>query len=524
MLNGQSTTSVKAVGIRPNSSILSILSHLNYKAWFAVAEFVDNSIQSYFSNKEQLRALHGEDFKLKIRVWLDQRNDVIELTDNAAGIRAEDFPRAFRPAEIPTDRTGLSEFGMGMKTAACWFTHTWSVRTKALGESVDRLIRFNLHDIVEGGLESVPVIESAVSLDEHYTVVRLENLGKKFPVKRTQKKLRDHLASIYRVFLRSGEIELYFDEETLPLQYEEPAFLLAPPYALQNAWPVAWRKEISFEFAGNRRVTGFAALRKEGSTTHAGFALFRRNRLILGSDDEAYRPQDVFGNTNSYRYQRLYGELHVEGFEVSHTKDGFRWDDIEEEFLTRLRDHLRSEPLDLLKQADNYRARPSKNALQPVLQRAGLSLATDMLRVGGQALSIKGTAKGMALAELSFTPEESLVASESTFKFLVDDHVWNVNVRTSVDPSVTEWVHVRNVERKQIDNRSINDISIDVAMAHPFVQRYIGPKNENAEVFLRFAVALALSSEKSKRAGYPMTFALHWLNRLLRECLPVEGE
>ena len=35
----------------------------------------------------------------------------------------------------------VSEFGMGMKTAACWFTNTWNVRSKALGEPVERLIR-----------------------------------------------------------------------------------------------------------------------------------------------------------------------------------------------------------------------------------------------------------------------------------------------------------------------------------------------------------------------------------------------
>jgi hypothetical protein len=68
MLTGASTQHVTEVGIRPNSSILSILSHLNYKAWFAVAEFVDNSLQSYFGNRDELRALHGPSFKLRIKV------------------------------------------------------------------------------------------------------------------------------------------------------------------------------------------------------------------------------------------------------------------------------------------------------------------------------------------------------------------------------------------------------------------------------------------------------------------------
>ena len=98
MLNDDTPTQhVTEVGIRPNSSILTILSHLNYKAWFAVAEFVDNSLQSYFSNRDALRALHGPTVKLRIKVWLDQDNKLIEISDNAAGIRAEDYPRAFRP-------------------------------------------------------------------------------------------------------------------------------------------------------------------------------------------------------------------------------------------------------------------------------------------------------------------------------------------------------------------------------------------------------------------------------------------
>ena len=381
-----------------------------------------------------------------------------------------------------------------------------------------------LSDIVAAQLESLPVLETATPSEEHYTVLRLENLGKKFPVKRTQKKLRDHLASIYRVYLRSGEVELYFDEDKIPLQHSEPEVMVAPPYASPNALPVRWRKDINFELGGSRRVSGFAALRAEGSTTHAGFSLLRRNRLILGSDDETYRPQEIFGNSNSYRFQRLCGELHVEGFDVSHTKDGFVWDDFEEEFLQQLRDHLRAAPLDLLSQAENFRVRPSKTALQPVLKKAGQSLANDMARTGAQALSIAGSTQGVLSAAAAFVPVASLIASESKFSLLVDDQVWNVVVRTSVDPAVTELVRVAKTERKQIDHRSINDIEIDVSMAHPFVQQYIGPKNENAELFLRLAVAIALSAEKSSRAGYPVRLAMHWLNRILRECLSQEEE
>ena len=109
------------VNIRPGVSVLAILKYLNYRAWFALAEFVDNSIQSYLANKSSLEKIEGSDFILKIRIDINA-NGCLTIRDNAFGIPLADFPRAFRPAAIPPDRSGLSEFGMGMKSAACWFS------------------------------------------------------------------------------------------------------------------------------------------------------------------------------------------------------------------------------------------------------------------------------------------------------------------------------------------------------------------------------------------------------------------
>ena len=44
----------ETVNIKPTTGYLSILPAINYRAWFALAEFVDNSIQSYLDNKSKL--------------------------------------------------------------------------------------------------------------------------------------------------------------------------------------------------------------------------------------------------------------------------------------------------------------------------------------------------------------------------------------------------------------------------------------------------------------------------------------
>ena len=53
------------VSIRPQVTMLSVLKHIEYETWFALAEYVDNAIASYQKNEKVLKELHGEDFVLK---------------------------------------------------------------------------------------------------------------------------------------------------------------------------------------------------------------------------------------------------------------------------------------------------------------------------------------------------------------------------------------------------------------------------------------------------------------------------
>ena len=125
--------------------------------------------KAIWTTKRPFNALHGEGFKLRVRIDMESApTPRVSIKDNAAGIARDQFPRAFRPAAVPTDKSGLSEFGMGMKSASCWFSPRWDVRTKALGERVERTVRFDIDRIVLDQIEELEIEETPGDADATY--------------------------------------------------------------------------------------------------------------------------------------------------------------------------------------------------------------------------------------------------------------------------------------------------------------------------------------------------------------------
>lgn len=513
------------IGIRPEVTVLSVLRHLNYKAWFAIAEFIDNALQSAISKNTELQKLHNNKFQLIVDVRIDATAPgQIVITDNAGGISQEDFPRAFRTAQTPSDRSGLSEFGMGMKSAACWFAETWSVRTKAIGEPVERTIKFDVKHIVENKIDNLDVTFQNADVNAHYTVVSLRGLHHP-PHGRTVGKIKDHLESIYRVFLRNGKLKLSLNDELL--SYQSPKVLKSIKYNShglatndEEAVPVEWKKEINLDFGDGQKVTGFAALREVGSTPLAGFALFRRDRLIVGSHDETYRPSYIFKHTNSYPYQRLFGELHVEGFEISHTKDGFRWEQYEDNFLELLKEELEREPLNLIYQAENYRALPTKKSISKQAETATASVA-DHIKNEVEPVLTDIRDNPHSPQKLPIEIETTLLqASERIVDVDDGDWKWIITLRTSIDPARDEWVSVSKLDKNEDDLIAVRRLCIDVSLAHPFSTEFLGTNNENIELFLRFSSSICISLMLSEDiTGQPPQSFLYHFNSLLRGAL-----
>ena len=511
--------SIKSVNIRPGVGFLSLLPHLNYKPWFALAEFVDNSLQSFLDYRDELEQVEGKGYRLKVHIELDGTNDGrITIRDNAAGIHLKDYERAFQPAALPPDRSGLAEFGIGMKSAACWFANYWTVRTSALGEDVERTIAFDTKVIVRDNEEDIIVYERPVVQNKHYTEIILTKL-EKFPKGKTIGKIKEHLASIYRMFIRKNILELRFDNELLVCL--EPKILFAPFYKTNNEEAKLWRKDIDFDFGLGLRVHGFAALRETGSTSNAGFALFRRDRLIQGSGDETYRPEYIFERPNSFTYQRLFGELHLEGFEVSHTKDGFQWEEHEDIFLELLKEELGKEPLPLLEQAEGYRVRLKtkelKSGAETATERTAEVIKYDVPQVLQEQLD---TLPGSTDPPPTLPPTTTI--SQRVIDVELDGYQWQIILELSNDPSIGDWVSLCDqlVTPDSGANNNVRQVGIRLALAHPFMERFGGAESSRIEPLLRVAVAIVLAEITARSSGVRQAGAIRQnINNLLRSAL-----
>lgn len=487
---------VTTVNIRPGVNVLSVLPHLNYKAWFALAEFVDNAIQSSIENQKRLWEADGQNYRLRVDIDFRPAESMIVIRDNAAGIASTDYRRAFRPAEIPPDASGLSEFGMGMKSAACWFAPNWSVRSTALGESTERTVIFDIDQIVHDSIEELRVVSTDVAASKHYTEIRLERI-RKFPRGKTIQKIKEHLASIYRVYLREGLLELFVDEE--PMRYDEPAILTAPSYKNTDGTPVEWRKDIDIKLGEGKSASGFVAIREVASTRLAGLALFRRKRLVMGSADEAYRPEDIFGSSNTYPYQRIFGEIHLRGFSVSHTKDGVKWEESEDEFLKQLRKELSNDDLPLIQQAREHRM---KSGVKAVRQEAAAALRSTTESLNTKSISlgqrVESSSPQVPASSQNPTADQdniSDVAAEdrevAELELRFRSERWKVRVELSYADDGADWLTIRN--RPSITDPEPREILVRIAMLHPFMAQFPTLDSEGFSAILKIGAAMALS-------------------------------
>jgi len=329
---GQEVSS-EILNIQPKAGILGVFSRLNYKPWYAIGEFVDNSTASYFGHERSMKFYKFN--KLTIYVEYDAYKNILTVTDDAYGMEIEDFKRAVLLDSKPDNLNGRNEFGMGLKTAASWFGNIWSVKSTQLGSENQYFAEVNIQKLREEESNSIEIIKTKTDLLSHGTVITIKDITKKIDAATTKKKIKDLLSSMYRRDIHSGKVDIFFNGEKL-------SFENSPVLKFRNN---EWKRDVNFtfEFDGKKyNVTGFVAIMAKGSYPKAGFSLFRYDRVVVGGYDTNYKPYGIFGQAQSQISLKLFGELNMEDFPVNQAKDGFVWDDgLEDEFVLALKRNIK---------------------------------------------------------------------------------------------------------------------------------------------------------------------------------------
>ena len=332
--NSEFNDNIMELNIQPPASILNVFSRLSYKSWYAIAEFVDNSTQSYISHIEELNS--APDFnKLIVDVKYNAQDNTLTVKDNAFGMEIDRFRDAILLDSRNESQTGRNEFGMGLKTAASWFGKVWRVTSTQYGSNNRYTATVDIPMLNELHLQNTKIYRDFVSSESHGTEIFIEQVTKKITGPRTIGKIRDLLSSMYRRDINNRNIEIWFNGE--PIYFEDYPILT-------NFRGKSWKKDLDFTVIFDEHsyhVNGFVAIMNPGSFPKTGFALFRQDRVVIGGTDSNYKPTQIFGQAQSQVSLKLFGELNMDDFPVNQAKDGFIWDDgLEDAFIEALKDNI----------------------------------------------------------------------------------------------------------------------------------------------------------------------------------------
>ncbi len=456
---------------------------LSYSVWYALGEFIDNSTQSYFDHRDELDAAKSDTSaaSLEVRVVYDKDRGLLRVTDNAYGMSLENLNDALQIARPPANTSGRSEFGMGLKTAACWLGDEWSIRTKQFGNDEEYEITFNVEDVAAGNTTLTPKVTKKDS-GLHYTVVEIRDMHQKL-ASRTIGKTKNYLRSMYRVDVRDGLMNLFWDQERLT--YDESLDVLRA----SNDEP--YQKNFAFH-VGDRNVTGWVAVLASGGRPKAGFAIVRRGRVIEGQPT-AWRPSEIFGQeqgTNNLVNQRIVGEIHLDEFMVSHTKNAILWQGDEEDVIER---ELRDRVSDYIHVANQAR-RGTRPATGP--SRLEVDAAVDELKME------------MEQAELIDLVEVDDVPPVDVVKAAIDPVVSSTvgqtpDISVQVGPALVRVYLSKDTSPNDpyfASDYVTDDITVVVNTAHPYWSKLSGA--EGVLNFLRDCVFDALAEWKcTKKRG-----------------------
>lgn len=507
----------KTINIRPTTGVYATYKNIKYDAWTAIAEFVDNSTQSFYDHENVLENLAGwKNLEVYVIYKNEKGSQYLEIKDNAYGMNFDDFKRAIILDSKPKVAT-RSEFGMGLKTAACWFGRNWSVETAELGSGKKYKASVDVERLSKTKEEEITYEESECDKREHGTTIKIWNLNRKL-FGRQIEKTKDKLRGMYRVDLRTGKIKIYYDGGSGidSLSYTEPEIY---EEQLPDGSKKIWKENVSFSVKDNDGkdyyVNGFIGILKKGSTYSAGFTLIRRGRVIVGGYEDCYRPKEIFGASNGFAYQRVFGELNLDNWPVTQTKDSFDWyNGLEDKIIEKLGELAKK----FTDKAEKIRKEPKNptdiGKSEPIesFSKAGIIQNLKINPLGEKTVAANQTEilpekieepkslfpefaqnKKTEVDSDSEEKEKIEITGNKNSKISFDcaGKKYSILLKQTTDNPNEKWLKIINSE-------SLNpyEFTVEWNIVHPFFKPYL-EKQETFDVLKKFIFAFVLSEKEA---------------------------
>lgn len=366
------------VDITPSVTTYELYQIASYTHWFAIGEFIDNSITSAFLNWQELQNLYSKNYQLNIEIDFDNDAKTLTIRDNAAGIARHEIQRALRAGEPPADKSLLSVHGVGMKMSSFWMARNLKIQTWPINYSLGYEVSVDL-DEIKRTKSAITQVHEIQGQKFPGTLIRLSKLNdEKIPRGTGVAKLKLLLTSMYRLFLTNSDqrVNIFFNGK--PLVFRSPEILNVPFWPDRegpiNDIPILWEREFSYTSSKGQTVFGKVGLLETMSRDLSGFMLHYKGKGMggIGAVDsseefsqqdvrdsrEYYRPSRIFGQEGSYRYQRFTGVFDISDLGKTSSTDSIKWGpDDEHDFIESLIGFLKDPNFNMWAMAENYQPR-----------------------------------------------------------------------------------------------------------------------------------------------------------------------
>ena len=246
------------------------------------------------------------------------------------------------------------------------------------------------------------------------------------------------------------------------------------------------------------RAKGFIAILKDINNTQNGLVLLRRGRVIVGAEtDGRYFPKSIFGAQGNFRFKRLFGELELDGFEVSFNKNDIQDKENLEALMEALKGEIHTREFDLYTQAEDYRVDENRKIVKKLVKRHNTSTKADRKPI--DIFTPKPVQGTLPVVEIPVVKEPTVLDGfEDTYKIKETSYTLSLQYVEGAGDDLC-WVDV--------SNKSGHEIICKIDVNHIFFQHFGKPTDAITAILKTIAIAKFTAKEQGNdTAGELLTY------------------